>query len=195
MPKKFWDEARIARLTKMVADGQSFLDIARYLDCSRSAVARACHRLGIKSLAPQAKPQPRRPKQPIRQEDKALPRNQPAPDPAPLTEDEKMRDFFGGSFMGYPPATLPQHESPPADPVPDDAAPAEGILLADLQPMDCRWPLNDGGPYRFCGCRKLSLKGPYCEAHEKRAGGGQLKLKWNAKAKSGLSMRNAVGRI
>jgi len=244
MPRKFWDEERIARLKKMHAEGASYLDIARYFDCTRSAIAGVCHRFGLASDA-----QPRRPKQAIRAEDKALPRNQPAPDPAPIVaapaEDEAPRsrhafpaavDIAGplpaeavilataplvhglpGEFMVTKFAITDeepsvrvvaedeesitiamdnaQWEDANGNPIPDDAVPSRGILLDELQPYSCRWPLNDGGPFRFCGCRKLSLKGPYCAEHEKRAGGGQPKIAWNAKNKSGLSMRNAVGRI
>lgn len=204
MPRKFWDEERIARLKKMHADGESYQAIALYFDCSRSAIAGVCHRFGLASDA-----QPRRPKQAIRAEDKALPRNQPAPDPAPIVaapaEDEapRSRHAFPAAvdIAGPLPAeasilaTAPLAHGLPGEFMVTEFALPEGILLDELQPYSCRWPLNDGGPFRFCGCRKLSLKGPYCEAHEKRAGGGQPKIAWNAKGKSGLSMRNAVGRI
>ena len=204
MPRKFWDEERIARLKKMHADGESYQAIALYFDCSRSAVAGACHRFGLASAA-----QPRRPRQPIRQEDKRLPRNQPKPDPAPVqaapADDEapRSRHAFPAAvdIAGPLPAeavilaTAPLAHGMPGEFMVTEFALPEGILLDELQPYSCRWPLNDGGPFRFCGCRKLSLKGPYCAEHEKRAGGGQPKIAWNAKGKSGLSVRNAVGRI
>lgn len=184
MAKKFWDEKNIKLLKKLHAEGASYSDIAAVFGCTRSAVGGACHRFGLTN----EKAQPRRPKQPIRAEDKTLPRNQPKPALAP----EKA---IPASFKGIPFEVMP--EAGPALPAMPDPLPElpKGILLANLLPESCRWPINDGGPFRFCGCRKLSLKGPYCEAHEKRAGGGQAKVPFNPKAKSGLSIRNAVGRI
>lgn len=217
MPKKFWDEERIARLKKMHADGESYFAIALYFDCSRSAVAGACHRFGLSSAA-----QPRRPKQPVRQEDRGLPRNAPKPDPAPIVPlaAEPLKHGLPGEFMvtefARPDGAEIKREDLPelfdavkkmgedvllnspeeVDKWAKEAFPhMEGILLDDLKPESCRWPLNDGGPFRFCGCRKLSLKGPYCAEHTARAGGGQPKLAYNPKAKSGLSVRRAVGRI
>lgn len=200
MPKKFWDEERIARLKKMHADGESYFAIALYFDCSRSAIAGACHRFGLSSAA-----QPRRPKQPVRQEDRGLPRNQPAPDPAPIVPlaVEPLKYGLPGEVMVTkfaafdlePVVVLTCTED--VDKWANElfSTPAEGLLLDDLKQESCRWPLNDGGPFRFCGCRKLLLKGPYCAEHTARAGGGQPKISWNSKNKSGLSLRNAVGRI
>jgi hypothetical protein len=46
--------------------------------------------------------------------------------------------------------------------------------IAELEPSDCRYPMNDGGPYLFCGeptCFIPPIKGrelrrsPYCREH------------------------------
>ncbi len=41
----------------------------------------------------------------------------------------------------------------------------KNILLEDLEKGQCRFPVNSGGPYLFCGCDKETLKSPYCDAH------------------------------
>jgi GcrA cell cycle regulator len=44
-----------------------------------------------------------------------------------------------------------------------------GILLIDLEiGVECEWPLNDGGPFRFCGCAVHPGR-PYCTDHAKQS--------------------------
>jgi GcrA cell cycle regulator len=63
---------------------------------------------------------------------------------------------------------------PPRDVVPEaDVAGYDttrlklGKELEDLTQRDCHWPLNNGGPYIFCGA-KVS-RDHYCEIHNERA--------------------------
>lgn len=44
------------------------------------------------------------------------------------------------------------------------------ILLEDLTSTTCKWPVNDGGPFLFCGVSKaFDEKQPYCAHHAQRA--------------------------
>lgn len=43
-----------------------------------------------------------------------------------------------------------------------------GVLMVDNK--GCNWPLNEGGPFLFCGCEKYQLK-PYCRYHVIKARG------------------------
>lgn len=210
MPKKFWDEARIERLKKMHADGTAYAEIARYFDCSRSAVAGACHRLGLALSA-----QPGRPARPIRPEDKGLPRNAPKPDPAPMSAEEKMRDFFGGSFMGHP-IQIAKEPAPAEEAciVAEDTTSivvaianasyerSDGSIadfecgLADLKPHQCKWPIGDprAPDFIFCGAPRKPGKGSYCAHHHKIAYTPPPKRPWVEPKKGGISAKNAVGR-
>lgn len=38
--------------------------------------------------------------------------------------------------------------------------------LIDLEPKECRWPLNEGGPFLFCS--EEAAHGPYCSHHRLR---------------------------
>lgn len=72
-------------------------------------------------------------------------------------------------------ASKPKPAPPPARahaprPVPLTAALPGRVLLLDLQPGQCRWPVNEppkGGQYLFCGLPKAN--GPYCEQHHRVA--------------------------
>ena len=41
---------------------------------------------------------------------------------------------------------------------------AKGVTLLELTDRMCKWPINDGGPYLFCGCAKEPGKS-YCSFH------------------------------
>lgn len=47
---------------------------------------------------------------------------------------------------------------------------ATGILLENLKPHQCKWPINDGGPYLFCG-KGREPGSPYCHEHKCRSVG------------------------
>lgn len=41
------------------------------------------------------------------------------------------------------------------------------VVLVDLEPHHCRWPLGEprNPDFRFCGCTRVNDKKPYCEKH------------------------------
>jgi len=38
------------------------------------------------------------------------------------------------------------------------------LTLLELEPGDCRWPVNDGSPFLFCAA-PAATGGPYCACH------------------------------
>lgn len=44
------------------------------------------------------------------------------------------------------------------------------VTLLELKPSSCRWPVNDGNPFLFCGAPAVS-GGPYCACHAEMASG------------------------
>lgn len=52
---------------------------------------------------------------------------------------------------------------PPPPPVPAGPAPLNK-LLEELEWGNCKWPVNDGGPFLFCG---RPSTGSYCPYHQK----------------------------
>lgn len=44
------------------------------------------------------------------------------------------------------------------------------VTLLDLKSFSCRWPVNDGNPFLFCG-ERAQPGGPYCACHAARAVG------------------------
>lgn len=60
----------------------------------------------------------------------------------------------------------------PAVPVPDVAPVSLNIDIMALTSTTCKWPVNDGNPYRFCGADKPAEGSPYCPYHARVASGG-----------------------
>jgi hypothetical protein len=78
---------------------------------------------------------------------------------AQANSDRKVRERIAGR------AERPRPPKPKPKPRKAVIAPVVpgGILLEDLTPTTCRWPINDAPPFRFCGCEALT--GPYCPDH------------------------------
>jgi hypothetical protein len=60
----------------------------------------------------------------------------------------------------------------PTVPVPDVAPVSLDVDIMALTSTTCKWPINDGNPYRFCGAEKPVEDGPYCPYHAKVASAG-----------------------
>jgi GcrA cell cycle regulator len=86
-----------------------------------------------------------------------VPRSRAAPKPKPKPKP-KLK----------PPAPLMR----PAVPVPDVAPLSLNVDIMALTSTACKWPVNDGNPYRFCGVGKPAEGGPYCAFHASVASGG-----------------------
>jgi len=48
-----------------------------------------------------------------------------------------------------------------------DASRLPGFTLWELEKKQCHWPLNEGGPFLFCGEVKAGKN--YCQIHQERA--------------------------
>lgn len=60
---------------------------------------------------------------------------------------------------------------PIAAPAPSISRRAQAAMMAPRAPhRTCQWPMNDGPPWRFCGCPRWDgTRQPYCEEHAIRA--------------------------
>jgi GcrA cell cycle regulator len=60
-------------------------------------------------------------------------------------------------------SVIPDQAKPvsPKSPAPERIT-AEPVTLADRRPDQCGWPVNDGGPFLYCGAY---AKGRYCDHH------------------------------
>lgn len=76
-----------------------------------------------------------------------------APKPAPILVASKR-------------SALPKPWLPPQEPL--QSTP---VTLIDREPWQCRWPMNDGGPFLFCGARKGDYDPNYCPHHRCMATG------------------------
>ena len=153
-PPSRWTLKTIATLARMTRAGANASQIAAALGngLTRNAVLGKIHRLRGKgtalptsaatpALKPKPKPKPR------------LPRRQHA-----------LSYGFGAAARPTPDAPPRPVVLTPHDTI-DPKAP--GLLrLEDLQPHDCRWPLNSAmqGEYFFCGAPQVFDR-PYCPAH------------------------------
>lgn len=152
-----WTDDEIELLRKCVVQGMSYGQmLPLFPGRARNALIGKSHRKGFHQL-----PADPSPPEPVATPPK--PRFQMLPDeppPAPWPEVQKQAT--------QPPAWAPPPLKPaPAEPAPSQP-PAGGVLLMALREHHCRWPINDGGPFLFCGCRK-AVSSPYCEAHAAKA--------------------------
>lgn len=67
------------------------------------------------------------------------------------------------------PKPKPAPKLVPIMPVPDVAPVSLNVDIMALTSTTCKWPVNDGNPYRFCGVGKPAEGGPYCEWHQEKA--------------------------
>lgn len=142
-----WTPERDAELIRLWALGKSATQISREMDCgiSRNAVIGRWHRLGLADRnrsMPVAIREPRR----IRVK----------PKPASPAISLATKPAVTAGPLPCAPVALPPAPQGP------------GISLVALTSTACHWPLNDGGPYLFCGAPKDGV-GPYCEYHARIA--------------------------
>lgn len=69
-------------------------------------------------------------------------------------------------ISAIPMPAAPVVETPPCADAPDPL----NLMLIDLTERTCKWPVNSGGPYHFCGHEK-EPGGPYCAYHAELAVG------------------------
>lgn len=136
-----WTDDRVESLKALWADGYSATQIAaEFGDVSRNSVLSKIHRVGaaVRSKGYRHGDAPPKTK-----------RKLPAP-----TVAVKLRAFDATEIRDLPP------------PSSDDATTAFGepVDLFGLTAVMCRWPINEGSPFMFCGAMPMPGT-PYCSKH------------------------------
>lgn len=149
-----WTAKEDEKLKLLIYDGYSASEISNILkERTRNAIIGRWHRLKI---APGFRKSTNRNKQKLV---KAVQRREKTKNPRVL----------------QPVVTVPCDEPPPkrdVKPMPmdisykpgDDAPEPLNLELLELTDHMCRWPVNNGDPFLFCGHKK-GTDGPYCPYH------------------------------
>lgn len=142
-----WDDKRTARLVKLIESGLSSPQIAKALGCSKGSVVGKAHRIGI-PVGRSRNCTVRRPRR------KALARPQFSgthvePQGVSLAPVNACRADI------LPALDLPAYEPP---------APEDRLSILHVSNKTCRFPLDDGPDYSFCGDTPEPGK-PYCAHH------------------------------
>lgn len=153
-----WTEERVTLLRKLFADGLTFGEIARELNCtSRNAVIGKAHRIGLRGRKNPATSTPetraRSRKESVRSRSKAV------------DVPRLVRRGFNLKIVEAPePPKMPTEN---ANSVPL----SQRKQLLDLHYQDCRWPYGDPGTpdFFFCGAVRENPYKPYCPAHNQAA--------------------------
>lgn len=158
-----WTTERHEQLCVLVAEGKSGAQIATEMGgLTRSAVMGRMSRNKIKSLNQAPGRDFRAPKKRVRPKGsdggntsaiKAKRRMNEGPDRAPI-----LPQFVNASLDEFNLAIPVEQRKP----------------IVELENNSCRWPINDGPDYLFCGSpdADMSRKVPYCGYHSRIAGAG-----------------------
>lgn len=161
------DENQLTTIKNLITEGVTYSDIGYRFGITRSAISGIAARkgwgLGVKqSNRPKVPARPGEPApvaMPPKPKFQMLPDEPPpAPKPQPWPEAQKQAT--------QPPAWAPPPLAPAAPELPPIEPAGKSVLLLDLREQHCRWPVNDGAPFRFCGSRKAP-KSSYCEHHHR----------------------------
>jgi GcrA cell cycle regulator len=171
-----WDDAIIAKLRTLWAEGHSTAEIGRRLGASKNAIVGKAHRLDLEE----------RPS-PIRRENGviAAPRaprlrlTTLPPLPSEKTPEER-RVLIAAVAKKVAAAMLPEVRPSPALSAPVATLPApvpEAVRPPPVAPeqvrrpsLDCCWPIGEPGTKTFRFCDDVSIPGkPYCDEHAKLA--------------------------
>lgn len=137
-----WHTGKFPAIAEMLRDGATASDIGAKFGASRNAVIGLVHRHAeLKAVGFKRAPSQRKDSQPTRA--KAIP-------------------------------SKPRHKTvvvsvvPETQPIPEatfSMPHVVGVPLLMLTDCRCKWPINEGGPFLFCGEVKPQGKAPYCAAH------------------------------
>jgi hypothetical protein len=171
-----WTDEEVALLRDCLVKGMSYGQmLPLFPGKARNALIGKAHRKGFHRLTVEAPPPPTpvaTPAAPVQASFKGFKFQMLPDEPAPSRHafppavdvaqpwPEVQKQATQPPAWAPPPLASAAPELPPIEPA------GEGVLLLDLREQHCRWPLNDGGPFRFCGCRKAP-KSPYCEYHHR----------------------------
>ena len=148
-----WPAQKIARLKTLWAEGYSASMVGERLGYSRNAIIKV-HRLKL------PKPIMKLPllRQRVRAETPPLP-----PRLVPLPRRGKPSPSPSAPVVATPRGLEPAPKPEPA--VMPDIPGSQLVTLEKRGRHQCRWPVNDGGPYLYCGAQRLSGKS-YCAHHQ-----------------------------
>ena len=150
------DEAKVALLKQLYAEGHSASHIAARIGgtVTRNAVIGKAHRLGLLGTAPLKIKRTMR--QRSRSEASSTSRKNSGWKRQKMNNSRTRRIaeiFASEPYIPQPQIVIPEHEQK---------------TLIDLGDHECRFPLNDGNPFKFCA-REREKGLPYCKQHARIA--------------------------
>ena len=147
----FWgDEANVEKLKKLYAEGKSNGQISKAFGgaVSRNAIIGKVNRLGLKRGGEYMREQSAK---------------QTAKRQAAIAREEKKR-----LALKIAPAAAPSTIRPPTPPSEPPKPPKALMLtLVELKAGQCKWPIGDDRPQRFCGLAKADDR--YCAFHARES--------------------------
>lgn len=148
----YWYTNNIEKIADMLREGKSASEIGAHFGVSRNAVIGLVHRnKELREIGFKRSPGPQNIEK-VRAISVAATRG---------------KNVRGGKVsVNRLKAVAPPIEAP--EPV--DAPEPRNLTLMELTERTCRWPVNDGGPFLFCGC-EAGLDRPYCDFHTELAKG------------------------
>jgi GcrA cell cycle regulator len=149
MPRHGWPAAQTTLLTELWAKGETAVAIGGRLGLSRSAVLGKIFRLRLNTEKLANPNGGGRRKMASRDNKSATAKNSHA-DESPARRRRSRRQALIANIPVYGGRPIP---------------------LLELTNKSCRWPLQRGGTYLFCGALEADLEGgiPYCARHMRRA--------------------------
>lgn len=153
-----WSAQKVEKLTALWADGLTASMIAERLGFSRNAIIGKIHRLRLPT--PSQKVSQSRPWNFYGPRQPQCKHKQVAAAVLPIqTKKDKPK------IVTVPlPCIIPEAPSKPGAPVICDAPGARLVTLEKRKEGQCRWPVNDGSPFLYCGAPRAAGK-PYCDHH------------------------------
>jgi GcrA cell cycle regulator len=148
-----WTDDKVKLLATLFTEGWSRGQIATKLGVTKNAICGKIDRLGVNL-------------QNFVTGSSGLERPPRTYEPQRVGRPEKQ------DRQAWRPSARPIAETAVADedPSPPPIPPTGPIVLMDLRYDSCRWPINDGNPFLFCG-KPRRENSPYCEEHRRKAHG------------------------
>lgn len=150
VPDFDWDEDAVNKLRHYHGAGLSASQIGGILGTTRNSVIGKIHQLRLNGRVHAPKPRAARPKVAAKPAVRRMQQAKPIPRPRIIVPEPPMLDVL----------PLPNAWEPISD--------AEPVALVDLDRGMCKWPVSEGRPFLFCGC-KAEEGASYCPSHQRRS--------------------------
>lgn len=148
----YWHTNNVEKIADMLREGKSASEIGARFGVSRNAVIGVVHRNPVLREIGFARKQGRQNIEKVRAISVAATRG---------------KNVRGGKVSVN---RLKAVAQPIEAPEPVDAPEPRNLTLMELTERTCKWPVNDGGPFLFCGC-EADFDRPYCDFHTELAKG------------------------